>query len=297
MTPDRSLKPNARPRPLPNPHAPIPFATRPVLHAIEDVLEASGAEEKTALFVSPHLDDVAFSCGGVLVALARAGWRVHLCTVFAASVPEPEGFALACQLDKGLPAEVDYMALRRAEDEAFARRAGIALPGALHHLPHAEAPHRGYHSAEALFAGVREGDSVWRGVRDSLADLVEEICPAALFAPQGLGGHVDHVQAIRAVLGLPRRPPTFWYRDAPYAFRHAGAAPSSLLPESLEPLAFDIARELPAKTEAVAAYRSQLGFQFGGEEAMRAALTDFARREAERLGREDGAAEVLARET
>ncbi len=73
-----------------------------------------------ALFLSPHLDDVAFSCGGTLVGLAAGGWETHLATAFTASVPDPQGFALACQLDKGLGPEVDYMALRRAEDHAFA---------------------------------------------------------------------------------------------------------------------------------------------------------------------------------
>ena len=75
----------------------------------------------TALALSPHLDDAAFSCGGTLARLAGAGWRVVVATAFTATVPEPSGFALACQLDKGLAPEVDYMALRRDEDAAAMR--------------------------------------------------------------------------------------------------------------------------------------------------------------------------------
>ena len=71
--------------------------------------------------VSPHLDDAAFSVGGTLAALAAAGHQVTVLTCFTASVPHPAGFALACQLDKGLPADVDYLALRRAEDAAAMR--------------------------------------------------------------------------------------------------------------------------------------------------------------------------------
>ena len=67
----------------------------------------------TALALSPHLDDAAFSCGGLLASLAQAGWRVVMATLFTGSVAEPKGFALACQLDKGLGPEIDYMALRR----------------------------------------------------------------------------------------------------------------------------------------------------------------------------------------
>ncbi len=102
----------------------------------------------TALALSPHLDDAAFSAGGLLATLAEAGWRVVMATLFTQSVPAPEGFALACQLDKGLGPEVDYMALRRGEDDRAARALGIAPPL---HLPFREAPHRGYGSAPELF--------------------------------------------------------------------------------------------------------------------------------------------------
>ena len=34
-------------------------------------------------FLSPHLDDVAFSCGGTLLRLADdPRWRVTVCTIF-----------------------------------------------------------------------------------------------------------------------------------------------------------------------------------------------------------------------
>ena len=79
--------------------------------------------------VSPHLDDAAFSAGALLAGLAAAGADVCVVTVFTASVPEPRGFALACQTDKGIAPEVDYMALRRAEDDA-----AVAALGAPVHL-------------------------------------------------------------------------------------------------------------------------------------------------------------------
>ena len=112
------------------------------------------------LAVSPHLDDAAFSVGGTLAALAAAGHEVTVVTCFTASVPDPGGFALACQLDKGLPADVDYLALRRAENAAAMAVLG-ATPVDLD-LP--EAPHRGYTSAADLFAGVHPGDDVYRSV-------------------------------------------------------------------------------------------------------------------------------------
>src|SRR4051794_38941259 len=110
----------------------------------------------TALALSPHLDDAAFSCGGTLAQLAGAGWRVVMATLLTATVPEPTGFALACQLDKGLGPEVDYMALRREEDRAAAAHLGVAPV----HLALREAPHRGYGSAPELFAGTCPDDGL-----------------------------------------------------------------------------------------------------------------------------------------
>ena len=154
----------------------------------------------TALVLSPHLDDAAFSCGGLMALLADAGWRTVMATAFTRSVPHPTGFALACQTDKGLAPDVDYMALRRDEDRAAAAFLG-AEPRWLD-LP--EAPHRGYHSAPALFGPVLHADDIWRRLESLIAGLAAELRPDLVLAPQGLGGHVDHRQMIQAVLSAPR---------------------------------------------------------------------------------------------
>jgi LmbE family N-acetylglucosaminyl deacetylase len=210
--------------------------------------------------VSPHLDDAAFSAGGTLAALADAGHEVTVVTCFTATVPDPRGFALACQLDKGLPADADYMALRREEDAA-----AMAVLGATPlHLGLPEAPHRGYTSAPDLFAGVHDGDEVWRDVRAALADVPGELW----LAPQALGSHVDHLQVLRAVAGTGR--PVLWWRDSPYVLREPGAAPGPDLPAGLAPL--ELPQDLGRRADACACYTTQLGFQFGGVEQMRAAL-------------------------
>ena len=243
---------------------------------------------KTALFVSPHLDDVAFSCGATLALLAESGWNTVLATVFTRSVPDPTGFALACQMDKGLAPEVDYMALRREEDREAARCLGAGKQVWLD-LP--EAPHRGYDSAAAMFAGVPEEDGVWREIVENLGDLLDSHAPDVLFAPQALGEHADHLQVVRAVRELPASaPPVVWYRDAPYATRNPESRPSPLLPGGLSEGAVDVTETLEAKLRASAAYRTQLGFQFGGEEGMRETLSNFAAAEASRLGLPSGAA-------
>ena len=212
------------------------------------------------LAVSPHLDDAVFSVGATLAVLADAGHEVTVLTCLTASVPEPAGFALACQTDKGLAADVDYMALRRAEDTA-----ALAVLGAGQvHLDLPEAPHRGYTGAADLFAGVHPGDDVWRELADRLAGHEADVW----LAPQALGGHVDHLQVQRAVASLGR--PTAWWRDSPYVLRDPAAAPGEHLPAGLTEVR--LPNDRARRADACACYATQLGFQFGGPGPMRTAL-------------------------
>ena len=230
---DRPGRHRTRPRRGPGrPRLPLPRRAAPAVRA---------------LFVSPHLDDVAFSCGGTFAALAAAGHECVLLTVFTQSVPDPTGFALACQLDKGLPPDVDYMALRRAEDHQAARRLGAAE---VIHLDLPEAPHRGY------------------DVGRSSCSPASTTTTRSRFADPGR----------RPRSSSPRRSAitsTTTRSSAPSATARPTATPTSptRCVSTIRPAAPGrVAPDIDAKLDACAAYASQLGFQFGGEEGMRAAL-------------------------
>lgn len=225
----------------------------------------------TALFLSPHLDDVAFSCGGLLAQLHDAGWHTVMVTAFTATVSPATGFALACQTDKGLGPDVDYMALRREEDRVAAAILGV---DDLRWFDLPEAPHRGYASALALFGPVRDDDDVWRALADRVKAVQKELRPDLVLAPQGLGDHVDHRQMIRAVQQAGTHPLAF-YRDTPYALRNPEAIPG-VRTAGLEACQIGIASGLDRKVAASAAYATQIGFQFGGPDAVGRALREFA---------------------
>ena len=232
----------------------------------------AGAAARTALALSPHLDDAVFSAGATLFQLARAGWRVVVATVFTRSVPNPQGFALACQLDKGLAPDIDYMALRRDEDAA----ACITVGAEPRWLPFPEAPHRGYESAPALFAGLHGDDDIVMRIAPAISALVVELRPALLLAPQAIGGHVDHQALVRALDRIEVGAPVLWWRDYPYTVR--GDRPlqpfhgrfAEMQEHVLKPT--DLSQA--AKLDASLAYRSQLGFQFGGADELRQRLAD-----------------------
>ena len=228
----------------------------------------------TALVLSPHLDDAVFSCGGTMAVLADRGWRVVMATAFTRSVVPAQGFALACQLDKGLGPEVDYMALRRAEDLVAAETLGVEARW----LDLLEAPHRGYGSAAALFGAVLDRDEVWRPLSTLVAGLMAELAPEVVLSPQGLGDHVDHRQMIRAVAQCGADARLAYYRDTPYAMKNPGALPHVAVPRAVESRV-DVEAGLNRKVGAACAYATQVGFQFGGPAAAADALRVFAREE------------------
>lgn len=239
------------------------------------------------LAVSPHLDDAVFSVGATLARAAARGDEVVLATVFTRSVASPRGFALACQLDKGLPVEADYMALRRAEDELAARCLGLA--GVIH-LDLPEAPHRGYGSPAELFAAVRGDDPAVASVRPALADLLARTAPATVLGPQAIGGHVDHAVVADALARL--RVPVARWRDVPYVLRARRGGDRDASDKTEHAVAVT-EPHLRRKVKASAAYATQVPFQFGGVAAMEGALRHLAHREGARLG-VAGPAEVLS---
>ena len=206
--------------------------------------------------ISPHLDDAAFSVGGLLAARARAGDRVTIVTCFTGNVAQPQGFALACQLDKGLDAAVDYMALRRDEDLAACAMIGAEAI----HLPFLEAPHRGYASAAELFAERRMDDGVLLPLTYALGELVESLAPDLLLGPLAVGDHVDH-WIVRDALAASAQTLLLW-EDWPY-LRRAGPLPGT--PAVSHSLTDD---DRQARLAMCGAYTSQLGFQFGGVGAL-----------------------------
>lgn len=230
---------------------------------------------RTALFLSPHLDDVAFSCGGLAAILADAGWHTVLATLFTRSILSPKGFALACQLDKALDPDIDYMALRRGEDTLAA---GILDVGIVRWMGLPEAPHRGYGSPAELFGGIRNDDSAAAEITTAMRSLDTAHRPHLVLAPQGIGNHVDHRLVTSCALAAFGALRLAYYRDAPYVIRHPEARPS-LGTDGGTHTAIDISRALERKISASAAYTTQVGFQFGGLDHLAVALRHFAMQE------------------
>lgn len=231
------------------------------------------------IYLSPHLDDAVLSCGGAIHRQAAAGEPVLVVTIFAG---EYTGAGLSAFAQE----QHDYwgnpprpLALRRAEDWAALRRLGAEAQ----HLDHLDAVYRAgsdgrwlYTDVDQLFGAVHPADldsaEGSRALAKQLAGLVPLQPQATIYAPLGVGNHVDHQivhAAARRLLAMGHR--LAFYEEAPYvaspgaleaALETAGAGGWSSQVIPLSPA------DLAAKVSALAYYRTQLAVLFGGAEAM-----------------------------
>lgn len=234
------------------------------------------------VFLSPHLDDAALSCGGTIARFAAAGQPALVVNICSGS-PPPGGpfspFAALQHARWGLPPE-EAVARRRAEDAAAlatlgADSLGLGLLDAIYRMPEA------YVDDPTLFGPVAPDDTLAAEAGPPLADLAARLPGAIFYAPLAVGGHVDHMAVHAVATRLAAAGATVaYYEDFPYAARAAGAVGARL--EALGgagrfgAAAAPIEAVIERKIAAVAAYASQLGTLFGGHEAMARAVAEYA---------------------
>jgi len=226
---------------------------------------------RTLLILSPHLDDAAFSISPLLLEMS-ANHRITVATPFAGSVKQPKGFALDCQLDKGLGPQVDYMKLRRSEDAQWAEK----ICAEVIHGDLKEAPHRGYESAADLFSGIHSADSIGPELQAWLSAIAESLSPNLILLPLGIGGHVDHLWLRQVTEATsPDLASLVYYCDQPYCAKIGLTPTDPALAETRGLEDLKLTPDPPAlrgALEATEAYKSQIPFQFGTFEKMRSLL-------------------------
>jgi LmbE family N-acetylglucosaminyl deacetylase len=268
----------------------------------------------THVFVSPHPDDAALSCGGLIARLRDRGEPVTILTVYSgagtlARLTPYQRLALGfgsrkkwqpgddAVLAEAAPANASaaagvaptpeqVMAVRRAEDESFVRFVGASV--VFLNLP--DAVLRGYEGDVELLGEPRPDDPApIEQLRAALAGLA----PDALYVPFAIGGHVDHRGARRAAMALLAEPGSpyldraLFYEDFPYALKTGFERPEQLDPEilpslpagvALTPEYVEITDLLDRKLAGLRAYESQLGRLFGGDNPMASDVREQATR-------------------
>ena len=246
---------------------------------ISVIVMTQTATSYTAIYLAPHLDDAALSCGGQIARLTRAGQRVLIVTVMAGDPPTDTENDYIRSLHARWELERDATAQRRAEDIV-----ACAHLGADHlHWPIADCIYRlDPATGQPLYVS---DDDIFGDVHPAEQPLVAEIAgllrtlPAAgqVYAPLTIGHHVDHLlvtEAAQLAFGDDLR----FYEDYPYA-QQAGklAAVIGDPPAGWAPAVIDLdARDLQAKIEAILAFRSQLSTFFTDRGDLERQVTGYA---------------------
>jgi LmbE family N-acetylglucosaminyl deacetylase len=238
------------------------------------------------LFVSPHLDDVALSCGGFVARLAAGGQPVMIATLCTADAPDGEELSEAAQHVhwEWQLGEQPY-ARRREEDITACKSLGVQPL----HLDMLDAVYRHDDAGLPLymrdFIGGRVREADWQHHLPAVKAVLREPLRSAsqVYSPLGIGGHVDHVIIRRAVEELadeetPLRYPLHYYEDFPYAGKareFEGTPVMDGLAPALIPLSED---EIEARIRAIACYPSQMFALFGKADAMPARVRNYVAR-------------------
>ena len=194
------------------------------------------------VYLSPHLDDAVFSCGGLIARQISAGDDVQVVTLFAGDPPAGELTPFAYELHRRWGGEGSPMGLRRAEDLVACSRLGATVV----QLGFAEAIYRRSSSGEASHPDAEslfglpspEEESHIAAMAEALERTVAR--QAEVYLPLGIGSHVDHLLARRA--GERAAPAQWYYREVPYALRDS--------PRIIEPPPQGVSQALVTLAEA-----------------------------------------------
>jgi LmbE family N-acetylglucosaminyl deacetylase len=233
---------------------------------------AFGMEEYLNLYLSPHLDDAILSCGGLIHVQRQAGERVGVLTLCAGS-PSPGTLSpLAQQYESDWGEWGDGMAARRAENAAILSSWGVqswecSVQDAIYRGAKG-APY--YETRADLFREPHPQDAasllpLWEGRVRQLEG--EEAQGILLYAPLGVGGHVDHELARRLGQRMAEGGWRVWfYEDYPYIELEAGGVQAAQARFGIHTWTSRIVTiDVLAKIEAVRAYHTQIGRVFGSE--------------------------------
>jgi LmbE family N-acetylglucosaminyl deacetylase len=225
------------------------------------------------LFLSPHTDDAAFSCGGQIASLTRSGERVVIFTIMAGDPPvdfRPTDFTRELHTRWGLGEAAS--AGRRNEDMAASKMLGAEVKFG----PYADAIYRVdlhdggtlYSTRDSTFNAVHPNDPVKDARRAAVIQAIFGLFHLTntdvIHAPLGVGHHVDHllVRDMGKAIGQWRpNNPLYFYEEYPYAAKGLAeikGAVAALNADVTRTLRHVDSPAIDAKIAAVGCYKSQL---------------------------------------
>lgn len=231
-----------------------------------------------SIYLSPHLDDAALSCGGLIWQQVQAGEQVQVWTVCAGELPSGPLSVFAQVLHRRWEISHDCVVTERRREDLLAMK---ILGASVHHLSIPDAIYRRhpktneilYRTWEDVQGGIAPGDE---RIIDRLAIDLANLLPegAALIAPLTLGNHIDHL--ITRVAAEQLRRPIKYFLDFPYYQEYAEVI-HKLVPTGFHQVVYPISEDgLIAWQEGIAAYSSQLSSFWNNISEMRVEIQKYA---------------------
>ncbi len=247
--------------------------------------QASGSRPPHAIYLSPHLDDAALSCGGDIWRQVQHGHPVLVVTIFA-GVPEPDAplSPLAQALHDRWELPHDAVTNRLEEDRAALNLLGAAAD----RWTYTDCIYRQAPDGSFLYPGE---EALWGQIHPLEERLIAELADrfaqlplhptSALYAPLAVGHHVDHQIVRRAAESTGLR--LTYYEDYPYALNRS-AVQTALGDDDVNDIGDDRWRAHPvslpeealaSKIAAIACYHSQISSFWADEAGMAASVREF----------------------
>jgi len=230
------------------------------------------------IFLSPHLDDVTFSCGGLVWDLTNDGQSVEIWTINAGDPPGDEFSPLAQILHQKWGLGLDAVQLRRDEDQKACQIIG-AVPRYFSYLDciyRKDTDGDFYYSTEGdIFGGLdpREANLIDRLSGQLRSELPEDV---RVVAPLGIGNHVDHELTRKAATRLDI--PLLYYPDFPYAEEQEGKEILEFMESSFDWQSMDIpltSKGLESWIEAAGVFQSQISTFWEDKEDLGHKIRDY----------------------
>ena len=213
------------------------------------------------IYLSPHPDDVALSCGGLVWEQTHAGEMVSIWTICAGNPPDGPLSPFAEVLHARWGTGREAFERRRQEDIASCRALSasyrhFSIPDCIYRLGQGVggAPEHLYASEQALFGPLHPAEA---SLRQWISEELAQALPldAQLVCPLTLGNHVDHQLTRLAAEDLGRD--LWFYADYPYVQRQLDYG-EQLTKDGWRSTSFPVSREgMAAWLCSVAAHGSQ----------------------------------------
>ncbi len=235
------------------------------------------AQKYDAIYLSPHLDDAALSCGGQVFQATAAGQRILILTVMAGDAGRVAPAGYAALLHERWQLGANGVAQRRREDATACRILGAAyqhwdVPDCIYRTDGQNQPL--YADWAQITGSVHPADAP---LAPKMAERLAQLPPAGrVVAPLAVGRHVDH-QIVRQAAEMVYGKRLFYYEDYPYV--QAPGALDEIISPAGQWTAVTIplsARGVQVKARAIEAYVSQISTFFRDRDDLLRQITTYA---------------------